>query len=276
MGLKSDPLIKLARNSRRILSLNSFRIVVVTSTIFAGVSPRVIQRAVLHSCRYLLCGIWRFRGWGSGGGSGERGVEPRRGGGGVATAACLAAPCLPGPRSPEARCLATPYWSHPVSPVSHPLCPTWASPRVSLLRLLSLSPLFAFSPSSSLPLPLYVTFLSRLLRETYFSLYNFTSHARCSSRCRACSVNQAESFSSRRSAGLFLFGCPSQVTSPVRARSFLSLAPIWNFCVFPVSFREAFSARCSPVLQASLSIHGYLISVCNLSMREIINFYQFI
>lgn len=121
-----------------------------------------------------VAGIYyvEYGAFGDGGVGVVRGQEglSRHGDGGVATVACLAAPCLPGPRSPEARCLATPYWSHPISPVSTP-CPTRASPRISLFLSLSLSP---FS----------VTFLSRLLRETYFSLYNFTSHTRCSSVSR--------------------------------------------------------------------------------------------
>lgn len=107
------PLIKLARNSRwSPLASSSWR---------APFSPALLLVLSRAPC-CTVAGIYyvEYGAFGSGKVGVIEGLS-RHGGGGVATAACLAAPCLPGPRSPEARCLATLYWSHPVSPVSTPL-----------------------------------------------------------------------------------------------------------------------------------------------------------
>lgn len=216
----------------------------MTSTVFTGASPHVIPRAVLHSCRYLLCGIWRFRGWGSRGGQEARGAEPPWGWRGGYSG------LLGGTLSTRTE----------ITGGSLPSDPVLISSRIPRLYPLSHASIPACLPSPlslSLPSPLRFSRDYYAKRISHCIILHLTRDV---PRCRACSANQAESSPARRRAGLFLFGFFFPLPLPLSRVFLLPRAPnLWNFYVFPVSFREASSARYSSFLQASLTIHGYLI-----------------
>lgn len=164
---------------------------------------------------------------------------------------------------------------------SLPSDPVLISPRIS--RLYPSVPrehprMSRFSSFSlTLSLPLSVAFLSQLLRETYFSLYNFTFRARCSSVSRVFR-EPGRKFPREEAQDYFSSAVPSAPSPLFCACSPLSAPRSETSASFPSASAKPSWSGVLHFLPASLinsRAHNY---VCNLQMsvREMIGFHQFV
>lgn len=145
---------------------------------------------------------------------------------------------------------------------SLPSDPVLISPRIS--RLYPSVPrehprMSRFSSFSlTLSLPLSVAFLSQLLRETYFSLYNFTFRARCSSVSRVFR-EPGRKFPREEAQDYFSSAVPS-APSPLFARAPPSPRPDLKLLRLSRQLpRSLLGQVFSTFYRRALSIHEHII-----------------